>query len=87
MRALVKTGEDGEPEMPDPPSDKNSVSNYELMILKSDYEDYKKLKREYDSHKAKVFLLILGQCTLNMRNRVEQDDKEKYKKWKKSING
>ena len=80
MRALVKTGEDGEPEEPDPPKDKNSVTNYDLMILKSDYEDYKKLKREYECHKAKVFLLILGQCTLNMRNRVEQDDKEKYKK-------
>ena len=80
MRALVKTVEDDEPEQPDPPSDKNSVSNYELMILKSDYEDYKKLKREYDSHKVKVFLLILGQCTLNMRNKVEQNDKEKYKK-------
>ena len=71
MRALVKTVEDDEPEQPDPPSDKNSVSNYELMILKSDYEDYKKLKRQYESHKAKVLLLILGQCTLNMRNKVE----------------
>ena len=83
MRALVKNGEDGEPEEPDPPKDKNSVSTYELMILKSDYEDYKQLKREYECHKAKVFLLILGQCTLNMRNRVEQDDKEKYKKMEK----
>ena len=27
MRALVNTGEDGEPEEPDPPKDKNSVSD------------------------------------------------------------
>ena len=71
MRDPVKTGQSCEPEKPDPPSDKNSITEYEMVLLKGAYEDYKKLKTEYDIHKAKVFHLILGQCTMNMRNKVE----------------
>jgi hypothetical protein len=36
---------------------------------------------KYKEHKAKVFVIIKGQCSLTMKNKVES--KTNYKKWEK----
>jgi hypothetical protein len=28
-------------------------------------------KERYEEHKAKIFVIVKGQCTLNMKNKVE----------------
>ena len=41
------------------------------MAYKSDYDNYKADLKQYKQHKAKVFLLLMGQCMTNMKRKVE----------------
>ena len=63
-----------------PIAGEKGVNVIDMVMFKSDYDRYKDKTEEYDDYKAKVFLLILGQCTLNMRQKIEEDDKEESKK-------
>ena len=81
VRTLIKDGKECPPKMPKMPiAGEKGVNVIDMVMFKSDYDRYKDKTEEYDDYKAKVFLLILGQCTLNMRQKIEEDDKEEYKK-------
>jgi hypothetical protein len=34
-------------------------------------KQYSFKKERYEEHKAKIFVIVKGQCTLNMKNKVE----------------
>jgi mannose-6-phosphate isomerase class I len=71
MRLLVKNQKENEPKEPVMP-DKEEVKS-PCMIKKYETElkqDYFK-KERYEEHKAKIFVIVKGQCTLNMKNKVE----------------
>ena len=73
MRLLVKKGKEFAPEPPDDPkADKDGkISEVDKLTFKSEYDNYKHEEKQYNQHKAKVFLLILGQCTANMKRKIE----------------
>ena len=51
-----------------------AATEYELMVWKSEYNEYLRKKSRYDDDKVRVFLLVLGQCTLSLRHKIEQSD-------------
>jgi hypothetical protein len=72
MRLLVKNQEENDPEesvMPDKEEAKLP------FIMKRKYEtelkQYYFRKERYEEHKAKIFVIVKGQCTRNMKNKVE----------------
>ena len=75
MRTLIKDGKECPPKFPKRPTEKG-VIEIDMVIFKSDYDRYRDKTEEYDEYKAKLFVMILGQCTLNIRQKIEEDDKE-----------
>jgi hypothetical protein len=60
MRLLVKNQEENEPKEP------VMMKKYETEL-----KQYYFKKERYEEHKAKIFVIVKGQCTLNMKNKVE----------------
>ena len=44
------------------------------LEFKSDYDEYKKNLKQYKQLKSKVFLPIMGQCTINLKEKIESHD-------------
>jgi transcriptional regulator with AAA-type ATPase domain len=71
MRLLVKNQKESEPKEPEMP-DKKEEANSPFVMKK--YETELKqyyFKKERYEEKAKIFVIVKGQCTLNMKNKVE----------------
>lgn len=69
MRVMVKYLEE---EPPEEPTEPREVSVTEVRLKKYDREltEYLRENAKYKEHKSKVFV-IRGQCTLNMKNKLE----------------
>ena len=55
----------------DPPELAEKPTEAQKMIWGKEYDSYLKKRDKYDDHKAKVFVIILGQCEEPMKNRIE----------------
>ena len=69
MRVLVKNLKESTPVEPKQPSGK--VSDVEMKKYEKELSRYYTKYNEYVEYKAKVFVIIKGQCTLTMKNKVE----------------
>ena len=76
MRLVIKKKKEFAPTKPTHPTpDKDgNFDEMEKMEFKSDYEEYKKDMKQYKELKSKVFLLIMGQCTTNLKEKIESHD-------------
>ncbi len=79
MRVLVKEGKESAPTEPNEPTEKDP-STVRLRKYESELKKYCHKKDEYDENEARVFLIIKGQCTLAMKNKIEET--KNYKKIK-----
>ena len=60
---------------PHPTPDKDGIiDEMEKMEFKSDYDEYKKDLKQYKEMKSTVFLLLMGQCTTNLKEKIESHD-------------
>ena len=66
MRLVIKKKKEFAPTKPTHPTpDKDgNFDEMEKMEFKSDYDEYKKDLKQYKEMKSKVFLLLMGQCTM-----------------------
>ena len=73
MRLLVKgtETEPEEPRMPRKAVEKKDENPFVMEKYKTDYGRYLKQKDLYQENKAKVFVIIKGQCSLGMKTKVE----------------
>ncbi len=69
MRVLVKNSKESPPEEPKQPEGK--VPDVEMKQYEKKLSRYYAKLDEYMEYKAKVFVIIKGQCTLTMKNKVE----------------
>lgn len=69
MKSLVLHLKEGDPEEPDYPDSKGTEKH--KAIWSKLYDRYLKKQEVYDDYKAKVFTVIMGQCTKVMKNEVE----------------
>ena len=78
MRLLVLGIDDPpvEPTSPRKASVKDEDIPFELEKYKKLMDRYYKKKDEYDENKAKVLVIIKGQCTLTMRSRGSGKERE-----------
>ena len=42
-----------------------------MKKYETEWKQYYLKKGRYEEHKAKIFVIVKGQCTLNMKNKVE----------------
>jgi hypothetical protein len=70
MRLLVKNQKENEPIEPVMP-DKKEESKLPFVMKKYETElnQYYFKKERYEQHKAKIFVIVKGQCTLNMKTK------------------
>jgi hypothetical protein len=72
MRLLVKNQEENEPKEPVMPDKEEAKSPFVTKKYETGLKQYYFKKEMYDGHKAKIFVIVKGQCTLNMKSkRVE----------------
>jgi hypothetical protein len=64
MRLLVKNKKGNERKEP-------VIPDKEEATYKTELKQYYFKKERYEEHKAKIFVIVKGQCTLNMKNKVE----------------
>ena len=79
MRVLVMNLQESEPQEPREPSEE--ASKFALEKYKTALSHYYKKLDKYKDEKAKVFVIIKGQCTLSMKNKIENTTD--YSKWEK----
>ena len=77
MRNLVVDGTELSLSMPSEPT--GTANEYKIEKYKEDVKRYYSKSDKYNEHKAKVFIVIRGQCSLSMKNRLESD--KEYKSW------
>jgi hypothetical protein len=70
MRALVLNGKDGPPAEPEYPDGETPTEKEKSVWLKQ-YDLYLKKLDRYQTDKAKVFTIVLGQCEKAMKHRIE----------------
>ena len=70
MRILVKNLKESEPKEPKELTE-NKVSEVKMKKYEKSLSRYYSKLDEYKDYKAKVFLIIKGQCTLTMKNKIE----------------
>lgn len=78
MRILVVDGKETPPQAPAKPMDDKDT--LKLMEYKSELNRYFQKKDKYEEDKAKVFVMIKGQCSMTVKNKLENDEKD-YKQW------
>jgi mannose-6-phosphate isomerase class I len=71
MRLLVKNQKENEPEEPVMPDKEEAKSLFVIKKYETELKQYYFKKERYEEHKAKIFVIVKGQCTLNMKNKVE----------------
>ena len=77
MRNLVVDGT--ELSLSLPPEPPGQANEYKIEKYKEDVKRYYSRTDKYKEHKAKVFIVIRGQCSLSMKNKLESD--KEYKTW------
>lgn len=70
MRVIVRKKIEKKPEEPEAPDDEEMTEARMKKYEKAMDRYYKKID-QYEEYKAKVFVIILGQCTLSMKNKIE----------------
>jgi hypothetical protein len=65
----TKENEPKELVMPDKKEEANSP--YVMKKYKTELKQCYFKKERYEEHKAKIFVIVKGQCTLNIKNKVE----------------
>jgi Zinc knuckle len=71
MKMLVKYGK--EKEFPEVEGGKDKMTAAETEIFRAKLASREKKKTQYEDHKAKTFLVILGQCSQEVVSRLESD--------------
>jgi hypothetical protein len=71
MRLLVKNQKEKEPKEPVIPDKEEAKSPFVSKKYETELKQYYFKKERYEDHKAKIFVIVKGQCTLNMQNKVE----------------
>lgn len=85
MRVLVKDRVESPPKEPDEPEPTKKgevVSPYQMEKYKKELGRYYDKTDKYEEYKAKVFVIIKGQCTLTMKNKLES--MKDYATWEKT---
>ena len=72
MRMLVKNGTVRTFTEPKPP-EKSEQTDGLLQKYKTELTIFHRDKKEYEDHKSKVFVMILGQCTQTVKSKLESD--------------
>ena len=70
MRILVKNLKESIPDEPSEPT-RSKVTDVKMKKYEKELTRYYKKLDKYVEYKAKVFVIIKGQCTLTMKNKVE----------------
>jgi hypothetical protein len=68
---LVKDQKENEPKEPVMPDEEEAKSPFVMKKYKTELNQYYFKKERYEEHKAKISVIVKGQCTLNMKNKVE----------------
>jgi hypothetical protein len=71
MRLLVKNQKKNEPKEPVMPDKEEAKSPFVMKKYEKELKQYYFKKEIYEGHNAKIFVIVKGQCTLNMKNIVE----------------
>ena len=75
MRKLVNDGV--ELSLIEPTEPEGTANTYKIKKYEKDLSRYYEKLDKYNEYKAKVFLVIKGQCSLSMKNKLESMDKYK----------
>jgi hypothetical protein len=68
----VKNQNENEPKEPVMPEKEEAKSPFVMKKYETELKQYYFRKKRYEEHKAKIFVIVKGQCTLNMKNKVER---------------
>jgi hypothetical protein len=71
MRLLVKNQKENEPKEPAMPDEEEAKSPSVMKKYETELKQYYFKKERYEEHKAKIFVIVKRQCTLNMKNKVK----------------
>jgi hypothetical protein len=71
MRLLVKNQKENEPKEPVIPDKEEAKSPFVMQKNETELKQYHFKKERYEVRKAKIFVIMKGQCTLNTKNKVE----------------
>jgi hypothetical protein len=80
MRMLVIYKTESPPTEPEEPE--NDKKKFVVEKYKVELNNYYKKLEEYNANKAKVFVIIKGQCNLTIKNKLENNSD--YKDWEKN---
>jgi hypothetical protein len=71
MLLLVKNQKENEPKEQVMPDKEEAKSPFVMKKYETELKQYYFKEERYEEHKAKIFVIVKGQCTLNMKNKVE----------------
>jgi hypothetical protein len=71
MRLLVKNQKENEPKEPVMPDKEVAKLPFMMKKYETELKQYYLKKERYEEHKAKIFVIVKGKCTLIMKNKVE----------------
>jgi hypothetical protein len=71
MRLLVKNQKENKPEEPVMLDKEEAKSPFVMKKYETELKQYYFKKERYEEHKAKIFVIVKGQCILNTKNNVE----------------
>jgi hypothetical protein len=71
MRLLVKNQKENEPKEVVMPDIEEAKSPFVMKKYKTELKQYYFKKERYQEHKAKIFVIVKDQCTMNMESKVE----------------
>jgi hypothetical protein len=71
MRLSVKNQKENELKESVMPDKKEVKLPFVMKKYETEFKQYYFKKERYEEHKAEIFVIIKGQCTLNMKNKVE----------------
>jgi hypothetical protein len=71
MRLLVKNQKENEPKEPVMPDKEEAKSPFVMKKYETKLKQYYSKKERNEEHKAKIFVIVKGQCTLNMKKKAE----------------
>jgi hypothetical protein len=71
MRLLVKNQKEIKPKELVMGDKEEAKSPFGMKKYKTELKQYFLKKERYKEHNAKIFVIVKGQCTLNMKNKVE----------------
>jgi mannose-6-phosphate isomerase class I len=71
MRLLLKNQKESEPKEPVMSDKEEAKSPFAMKKYETELKQYYFKKERYEEHKAKIFVIVKGQCTLNIKNKIE----------------